>query len=54
MISNSLKIKKKSKLSIEEILEKMKVFKEEYFKVKYILRDIYFNKHIVRIDSEVI
>lgn len=32
----------------------MKVFKEEYFKVKYILRDIYFNKRIVRIDIEVI
>lgn len=54
MISDSLKIKKKSKLSIEEILKKMKVFKEECFKVKYILRDIYFNKHIVRIDIEVI
>lgn len=53
MIPNSLKIKK-SKQSIEEILEKMKVFKEGYFKVKYILRDIYFNKYIVRIDIEVI
>lgn len=32
----------------------MKVFKEGYLKVKYILRDIYFNKYIVRIDAEVI